>query len=187
MLKHCSCALMLFHALMGKSKGYSSIGGSRIKHTGAVPTPEKDAPTYYIAKNCMKIKEPRDGVVCPWWLPRICHCIVLFLLWLIIIIIISLTDNSIIFFWTLFPVADPRGALPARVSTPTDQNFLNFMQFFNKSGKFVYWQPPGGLVPSPTRNPGSAPDFQHIHQITLCKNSIYILAIVIPSLSLSCR
>ena len=98
MLKHCSCALMLFHALMGKSKGYSSIGGSRIKHTGAAPTPEKDAPTYYIAKNCMKIKEPRDGVVCPWWLPWICHYIVLFLLWLIIMIIISLTDNSIIIF-----------------------------------------------------------------------------------------
>ena len=38
MLKHYSCALMLFQALMGKSKGYSSIGGSRIKHTGAAPT-----------------------------------------------------------------------------------------------------------------------------------------------------
>ena len=43
-------------------------------------------------------------------------------------------------------------------SSHTDQNFLHFMQFFNKSGKFVYWRPPpGGLAPPPTGNPGSAP------------------------------
>ena len=36
------------------------------------------------------------------------------------------------------PVADPRGTSPA----PTDQNFLNFMQFLGgKSGKFVCWRP----------------------------------------------
>ena len=33
-----------------------------------------------------------------------------------------------------------------RRSPPTEQNFLNFMQFFGKSGKFVCWRPsPGGL------------------------------------------
>ena len=40
----------------------------------------------------------------------------------------------------------------------TDQNFLNFMQFFGKSGKFVCWRPPpGGLAPPPTENSESAP------------------------------
>ena len=55
------------------------------------------------------------------------------------------------------PVADPRGA-PG--PPPTDQNFLNFMQFFGK-----IWQtcmlahpPPRGLAPPPTGNPGSAPE-----------------------------
>ena len=46
--------------------------------------------------------------------------------------------------------ADSRGP-------PTDQNFLNFMRFLAKSGKFVCWRPPGGLVPPPTENPASAP------------------------------
>ena len=41
------------------------------------------------------------------------------------------------------PVADPRGGAP-----PTDQNFLNFMQFLGKSGKFVCWCPPGVGAPS---------------------------------------
>ena len=40
----------------------------------------------------------------------------------------------------------------------TDQNFLNFMQFLGKSGKFVCWRPPQGLAPPPTGNPVSAPD-----------------------------
>ena len=40
--------------------------------------------------------------------------------------------------------------------SPTDQYFLNFMQFLGKSGKFVCWHP-RGLVPHPTGNPGSAP------------------------------
>ena len=45
-------------------------------------------------------------------------------------------------------VADPRGggAPPA-----TDQNFLNSIQFLEKSGKFVCWCPP-----ALTGNPGSA-------------------------------
>ena len=43
---------------------------------------------------------------------------------------------------------------------PNDQNFLNFMQFLGKSGKFVCWRPcPGGLAPPPTGNPGSAPAY----------------------------
>ena len=37
------------------------------------------------------------------------------------------------------------------------QNVLNFMQFFAKFGKVICWRPPGGLVPPPTGNPGSAP------------------------------
>ena len=42
---------------------------------------------------------------------------------------------------------------------PTDQYFLNFMHFFDKSGKFVCWRsPPGGLAPPPTGNSGSAPE-----------------------------
>ena len=49
-------------------------------------------------------------------------------------------------------MADPRGAPPS-----TDQNFLNFMQFLGKSGKFVCWRPPRGLAPPPTENPVSAP------------------------------
>ena len=39
---------------------------------------------------------------------------------------------------------------------PTDQNFLNFMQFFGKSGKLVCWRPQG-LAPPPTGNLVSAP------------------------------
>ena len=37
-------------------------------------------------------------------------------------------------------VADPRGMPPAR-AFPTDQNFLKFMQFLGKNGKFVSWRP----------------------------------------------
>ena len=33
---------------------------------------------------------------------------------------------------------------------PPDQNFLKYMQFLGKSGKFVYWLPTGGLAPPPT-------------------------------------
>ena len=54
-------------------------------------------------------------------------------------------------------VSDPRG----RYGTCPLQtkNFLNFMQFFDQSGKFVCWRPPpGGWVPPPTGNPGSAPE-----------------------------
>ena len=41
-----------------------------------------------------------------------------------------------------------------------DQNFLNFMQFLGKSGKFVCWRSPSqGLAPPPTGNPVSAPAF----------------------------
>ena len=48
--------------------------------------------------------------------------------------------------------------VPPPPPPPTAQNFLKFMQFFGKSGKFVCWRPPpGGLVPSPTGNPGSVP------------------------------
>ena len=49
-------------------------------------------------------------------------------------------------------MADSRGR------PPTDQNFLNFMQFFGK-----IWQicmlvpPPEGVAPPPTRNPGYTP------------------------------
>ena len=31
--------------------------------------------------------------------------------------------------------------VPRRTPLPMDQNFLNFMQFFGKSGKFVCWLP----------------------------------------------
>ena len=41
---------------------------------------------------------------------------------------------------------------------PTGQNFLNFMQFFVKSGKIICWCPPRGLAPPSTGNPGSAPN-----------------------------
>ena len=40
------------------------------------------------------------------------------------------------------PVADPRGRPPS-----TDRNFLNFIQFLGKSGKFVCWRPPRGWRP----------------------------------------
>ena len=33
---------------------------------------------------------------------------------------------------------------------PPDQNFLKYMLFLEKSGKFVYWLPTGGLAPPPT-------------------------------------
>ena len=39
-------------------------------------------------------------------------------------------------------VADPRGASPLRT-----KNFLNFMQFLGKSGKFVCWRPPRSWRP----------------------------------------
>ena len=49
-------------------------------------------------------------------------------------------------------VADPRGA------PPTDQNFLNFMQFLGKIWQICMLEPtPGGMAPPPTGNPGSAP------------------------------
>ena len=49
------------------------------------------------------------------------------------------------------PVADPRGRGAPGTCPPMNQNFLNFMQFFGKSGKFVCWcPPPGGLAPPPT-------------------------------------
>ena len=38
-----------------------------------------------------------------------------------------------------------QGGRPRR---PPDQNFLNFMQFLGKSGKFVCWRPPGVGAPS---------------------------------------
>ena len=42
---------------------------------------------------------------------------------------------------------------------PTDQNFLNFMQFFEKIWQIcMLGPPPEGLAPPPTRNPGSAPE-----------------------------
>ena len=46
----------------------------------------------------------------------------------------------------------------ARSSPPTDQNFLNFMQtpIFGKICMLAH--SPGGMVPPPTGNPGSAPD-----------------------------
>ena len=52
---------------------------------------------------------------------------------------------------------------PAR-APPMDQNFLNFMQFLGKSGKFVCWHPPGELAPPPTENPVSAPALLHGQQ-----------------------
>ena len=50
-------------------------------------------------------------------------------------------------------VADLGGAPP-----PHGPKFLNFMQFFTKFGKIICWRPPGGLMPPPTGNPGSATD-----------------------------
>ena len=38
------------------------------------------------------------------------------------------------------------------------QNFLKFMQFLRKSGKFICWCRPQGLVPPSIGNPRSAPD-----------------------------
>ena len=44
-----------------------------------------------------------------------------------------------------------KGAPLARVHPPTDLNFLNFIQFFGKSGISVCWRPlPGELAPPPT-------------------------------------
>ena len=43
-----------------------------------------------------------------------------------------------------------------------DQNFLNFMQFLGKSGKFVCWRPPKGLAPPPTGNPVSATGYHNL-------------------------
>ena len=42
-----------------------------------------------------------------------------------------------------------KGGAPACAPPlPMDQNFLNFMQFFGKSGKFVIWRSsPGGWRP----------------------------------------
>ena len=48
----------------------------------------------------------------------------------------------------LISVADPRGRPPyaaAPSAPPTDQHFLNFMQFLGKSGKFGCWRPPPGV------------------------------------------
>ena len=44
------------------------------------------------------------------------------------------------------PVADLRGVPPAH-APPTDQNFLNFMQFFGHFGKIVCWHPLEGWRP----------------------------------------
>ena len=49
-----------------------------------------------------------------------------------------------------------KGGVPAR-APPTDQNFLDFMQFFGKFDKIVCWRPPRWLAPPPMGNPGSAP------------------------------
>ena len=48
-----------------------------------------------------------------------------------------------------------RGCSPE--PTPTDQYFLNFMQFLEKSGKFVCWRPLRVGAPSYGKS-GSAPD-----------------------------
>ena len=47
------------------------------------------------------------------------------------------------------------------------QIFQNFMQFFGKFGKIICWSTPappppspGGLAPSPTGNPVSAPEIE---------------------------
>ena len=45
-----------------------------------------------------------------------------------------------------FSVAD-LGGRPGAHSTPTAQNFLNFMQFFAKFGKIICWRPPEGWSP----------------------------------------
>ena len=55
-------------------------------------------------------------------------------------------------------VADPRGP-------PTDQNFLNFVQFFRKIEQIcMLAPPPGGLTPPPMGNPGSAPESDKIDE-----------------------
>ena len=54
-------------------------------------------------------------------------------------------------------VLDPRGTL--RRMPLTDQNFLNFMQFFGKISMFAPSH--GGLVPPPMGDPGSAPDLRN--------------------------
>ena len=59
-------------------------------------------------------------------------------------------------------VADLGGA------PPTAQHFLNFMQFFAKFGKIIYWCPPGGLVSPPTGNPGSAPVKVMFSLVSVC-------------------
>ena len=65
---------------------------------------------------------------------------------------LSRYENSLLFFTVFhYAVADPRGGHARRPPPSTDQNFLNFMQFLGKSGKFVW------LAPPPTGNPGSAP------------------------------
>ena len=35
-----------------------------------------------------------------------------------------------------------QGGVPPARAFPTDQNFLKFMQFLGKNGKFVGWRPP---------------------------------------------
>ena len=58
--------------------------------------------------------------------------------------------------WELCSVEDPRAP---SVCPPTDQDFLNCMQFLGKSGKFVCWRPPRRVdAPLPTGNTRSAPD-----------------------------
>ena len=54
---------------------------------------------------------------------------------------------------------------------PTDQNFLNFMQFLGKSGKFVCWRPlpPRRSAFPPMGNPVSAPVYPFLSS---CPSSI---------------
>ena len=66
-----------------------------------------------------------------------------------------LSQNAILFFFLLvsfrskmsvmFVVLSSGGSKGGR--PPTDQNFLNFMQFWGKSGKFVCWRPLRGWRP----------------------------------------
>ena len=84
--------------------------------------------------------------------------------------------NLLVHFQFPFPfltkaVADPRGGTPGE-APPTNQNFLNFMQYLGKSGKFVCWRPLKGLVPLPTGNPVSAPARNNIHYKPLIKSKI---------------
>ena len=68
-----------------------------------------------------------------------------------------------------------RGAQPVH-ALPTTQNFLNFMQFFAKFGEIICWRsPPGGLMPPPTGNPGSAPgNPKSMNKLTLNEPAISV-------------